>query len=247
MEKRQIDIGERGLSLRNFDDMFRFCDVFVKSGLAPDGDTQAKVMIKLQAGLELGFQPMQALQTLIVTDKGRLSMMAVGMLALIRRSPLCDWADVTVKGIGDERVAVFSFQRRGTPERSVTFSVDDAKTARLWNKKTQKGHDTTWVTSPEDMLIARAISRGAKRYWSDVLLGVEAQEVMQDVDGFSPTPATGPVRGATTVSQPSVLTGPVGNDPIFDAVEATAPDGPIDIPMDPEPEPKVDENGEVIE
>ena len=112
-QRLPIHISERGLALKNFDDMFRFSEVFVKSGLALQGDTAAKVMIKLQAGLELDFQPMQALQTLFVTDKGRLSMMTVGMLALIRRSNRVRNCQVVIEGTGDQRKAVLTAELSG--------------------------------------------------------------------------------------------------------------------------------------
>jgi len=229
-QRLPIHISERGLALKNFDDMFRFSEVFVKSGLALQGDTAAKVMIKLQAGLELGFQPMQALQTLFVTDKGRLSMMAVGMLALIRRSPSVKNLSVEIIGEGETRAAQLSAERSGY-HFSVLYSVDDAKMARLWGKRTQNGYDTPWVTSPDDMLIARVISRASKRYFSDIILGIEAEEVARDIedDPSRGVPETNSrIRGTVTVEQPAVLRPQLESpkdtiDPLFASLQNPEP------------------------
>jgi len=229
-QRLPIHISERGLALKNFDDMFRFSEVFVKSGLALQGDTAAKVMIKLQAGLELGFQPMQALQTLFVTDKGRLSMMAVGMLALIRRSNRVRNCQVVIEGTGDQRKAVLTAELAGYNVR-VDYSVDDAKMARLWGKRTQNGYDTPWITSPDDMLIARVISRASKRYFSDIILGIEAEEVARDIedDPSRGVPETNPrIRGTVTVEQPAVLRPQLESpkdtiDPLFASLQNPEP------------------------
>lgn len=223
-----VAVGERGIQIQNVQDALSFAKMFVDSGLAPDGDTANKVVMKLQAGLELGLQPMQALQLLIVTDKGRLSMMSVGMLALIRRSPLCEYADVSIEGEGDKRKAVFISKRVGRSERKVEYSVNDAMTARLWNKKikTRTGgeFETPWVTSPEDMLVARVISRGAKRYWSDVIYGLEVAEVARDIDA-GPQPQPGPTDPPS--ADPAPGGGPLEDPPpdplIEQLVEGAAP------------------------
>ena len=52
----------RGLRLTTLDDMLRFAEVVIKSGLAPKSfDTPEKVVIALVTGLELGISAMQSL------------------------------------------------------------------------------------------------------------------------------------------------------------------------------------------
>lgn len=47
---------------------------------------------------------------------------------------------------------------------TVTYTMDDAKTAGLAGK-------SNWKSNPEDMLVARATSRAVRRYCSDALVG----------------------------------------------------------------------------
>jgi hypothetical protein len=69
---------------------------------------------------------------------------------------------------------------------SVTYTIEDAKTAGLAGKD-------NWKRNPEDMLVARATSRAVRRYCSDALVGgaltedeVESLEVTAEVDEVQP-------------------------------------------------------------
>jgi hypothetical protein len=69
---------------------------------------------------------------------------------------------------------------------TVTYSMDDAKTAGLAGKD-------NWKKNPEDMLVARATSRAVRRYCSDALVGggltedeVESLEVTTEIDHVQP-------------------------------------------------------------
>jgi hypothetical protein len=69
---------------------------------------------------------------------------------------------------------------------SVTYTIEDAKTAGLAGKD-------NWKRNPEDMLVARATSRAVRRYCSDALVGgaltedeVESLEVTAEVDQVQP-------------------------------------------------------------
>lgn len=57
-------------------------------------------------------------------------------------------------------------------EHTVIFTVDDAKRAGLWNKKSSTGKDTPWVKYPADMLKYRARGRNLKDQFADALNGV---------------------------------------------------------------------------
>jgi hypothetical protein len=75
---------------------------------------------------------------------------------------------------------------------SVTYSMEDAKTAGLAGKD-------NWKKNPEDMLVARATSRAVRRYCSDALVGggltedeVESLEVTAEVDQVQPAAVVEP-------------------------------------------------------
>jgi len=208
--KALVLIGETGVQLRNLEEAMRFCKYVVASGVAPQGDNEATVFVKLQAGAELGFPPMRALAALVVVN-GRLSMMGEALLAKIRASRVAT-VHVYNEGADDARCGVFEFQRRDTGEAGkVTFSVADAKRAGLWNKKSNSGKDTPWSGGfGDDMLIWRAVSRGSKRYFSDITMGFESAEVARDL------PPTEVV--ASTPERPTLP--PATPDPLLAAATA---------------------------
>jgi hypothetical protein len=171
-----IAVGERGVRLATFDDAFRFAKVVVTSGLAPKGiDTPEKALIAIQAGAELGFSPMRALAAVTVIN-GRAGLMGEAALAKIRDSGICSKPPVVkVDGEGDARRGFVRFQRRDMDEAvEVSFSVAEAKKAKLWTK------GGPWTEYPDDMLGWRAVARMGKLYFSDVLLGLTIAEELQD-------------------------------------------------------------------
>ena len=171
-----IAFGAGGIELRTFEDAYRFASAVAKSGLAPKGlETPEKILIALQAGLELGFSPMRALSAVAVVN-GRPSLMGEAALAKIRQSGVCKLGPtITTRGEGDKLAGVVRFQRDGMSEPlEVTFSVADAKRAGLWGKS------GPWTQYPTTMLEWRAVARAAKLYFSDVLLGLALAEEVQD-------------------------------------------------------------------
>ena len=187
------------LALRSLDDMLKFAAQVVAGKLAPSGDTVATVAVKLQAGAELGFSPVQSLSVLTVIN-GRIGIMGVGALARLRASgALATPIGMGVDGQGEDRAGWILTRRRGEVESMRSeFSVRDAKRAGLWGKA------GPWTQYPDDMLQWRAVGRHVKRHWSDVLLGVDIAETI-DVH---------PVGRASVVPQ---ATGP---DPLL--IEANA-------------------------
>jgi hypothetical protein len=169
MVKKELAMTQHGVSLTSLEDALRFARAVVSSGLAPKGDSAEAVMVKLQAGAELGFTPMRALAGLVVVN-GRLSMQGDMALALIRSKG--HKIDVYAEGEGDARSGVCSFERDGGTH-DVRFSLADAKKAGLAGKDTYKAY-------PDDMLIWKAVSRAAKRYFSDVTMGLDVAEHVRD-------------------------------------------------------------------
>ncbi len=176
IEKTPIAFGQHGVELRSFEDAHRFAVAVTKSGLAPKGlDTAEKVLVAMQAGVELGFSPMRALSAVAVVN-GRPSLMGEAALAKIRQAKVCIYGPmVGTRGAGDAREGFFTFAREGADEQTtVTFTISEAKRAGLWGKS------GPWSSYPDDMLMWRAVARACKRYFSDVLLGLSIAEEVQD-------------------------------------------------------------------
>lgn len=183
----KIPANSRGLVLSSLDDMVRFADGVVKSRLAPKSfDTSAKVVIAIQTGLELGMQPMQALQGLHVIN-GKVGLSGDTAVALIQASgkaiifkrfyknaPVVQ--NPTAEDYADDFCAVVQTKRHdgqmGYDE--TVFSIADAKTAKLWGKA------GPWTQYWKRMLMYRAIGFHSRDYFGDVTKGMVVSEELQD-------------------------------------------------------------------
>lgn len=192
-----IAMSEKGLQLKTLEDAYRFAQYVIKAGLAPSSiKTPEQALVAMQAGAELGFSPMRSLAVVTVIN-GRAGLMGEAALAKIRSSGVCDHPPVIfVRGEGDAREGVMRFKRRDMPEPvEVTFTVSEAKRAKLWGK------GGPWSDYPDGQLQWRAVGRGWKLYFSDVGAGFVVAEEIHDY----PTPARPPMRDVTPPSEPDPL------------------------------------------
>lgn len=174
-----IPMGERGVALRSVEDLFRFSKLVVESRLAPRGlDTQAKVVVAVQLGAELGLAPMQALRCVYVTDGGTTGLRGDAALALVQRSGKMELLKERWSGEeGMDAWACSIWSRRvGGQEYSWSYSVADAKKAGLWGRQSAQGRPMPWTLHPKDMLYYRALGRVLRRLYSDVLHGLHLVE-----------------------------------------------------------------------
>jgi hypothetical protein len=158
-----------GVQLNTFEEAFRYATAVVRSGLAPKGDNAEAVVVKLQIGAELGLTPMRALAGVVVVN-GKPTLEGHLALGLIRSKGYP--VEVFAEGEGDNRRGVFVSKRDGKDIR-VEFSLADAKRAGLASKETYKSY-------LDDMLIWKAVSRASKRYFSDVINGLDVAEHVAD-------------------------------------------------------------------
>jgi hypothetical protein len=212
-ERAPVALEARGVALKNLDELWRFAQAVVKSGIAPMGDKPEAVMVKIQAGLELGISPMRAMQNLVVFN-GRLSMMEKLATALVRSSgkvafdgQLHTWfeGDVNPDGsLADNYTCYVSSRRVDEAKPTVTsFSVKDAKTARLWNKSQSAGV-SPWVAYPKRMLQARCRQHHIQDNYSDVTMGIATAEGSIGDDPVYVDPRSR-IRATKEITQPSVL------------------------------------------
>lgn len=215
-----VAMADRGISLRSMDDLGRWCQTVAKSGLAPRGlDTPEKVAVAVQTGMEAGLTPMAALRSVVVIN-GLPSWKGEAALALIRNAGICSRPPtVGVRGEGDGREGYVTFQRSDMAAPvEVTFSVTDAKRAKLWGKS------GPWTDYAEDMLTWRAVGRASKRYFGDVLMGLSIAEEVQDY----PADAHGAARVEAAPTEPDpLLDDPRSEAPAEEAVEIDPDTGEV--------------------
>ena len=160
------------LSPRNFEQALTFSDYLADSDMVPK-DFKGKpgnCLIAMQWGAELGLKPLQALQNLAIIN-GRPSLWGDAVIALVRSSPLCEW----VIESDDGNTATCRVKRRGEPEQSRTFSVEDAQAAGL------KGKQGPWTQYPKRMRQMRARAFALRDVFPDVLRGLPVAEEVMDM------------------------------------------------------------------
>ena len=166
-----VAFGGNGIEIKSFDDAARFAKVVFDSGLAPHGfNSPQAVMVALQAGMEVGLPPMQAIQSVAVIN-GRPCMWGDAIPALL-------WAacfDIEETMAADGTEAVCTITRPNGRKVTRTFGVDDAKAAGLLDKP------GPWKQYRRRMLQMRARSWACRDGAADVLRGMIIREEAEDI------------------------------------------------------------------
>jgi hypothetical protein len=220
----------------DFDSAWRIANAVVVAGMAPYGlQTPEKATIAILHGLEVGMPPMASLQSIAIIN-GRPCIWGDGALGLVQGSGKMETIKEWMEGQGDLRVAYCRVVRRGDPEPKLgKFSVDDAKTAKLWQKRGHKGEDTPWITYPECMLKMRARAWALRDGFADVLKGLAIVEEWRDIehDAAEVVPPKPPTPKPPTPPKP-----PVSRATSDEKVERITPLKTPPKPPVPEPDPE---------
>jgi len=179
-----------GLAPHSLDEAWRMATFMSKSELVPKAyqNRPNDILVAIQYGMELGFAPMQSLQSIAVIN-GRPGIFGDGFMALIMSSPLYTDHDeyyevdgVRVDGLTVEDMkkasttAVCTFWRRGK-QTPVTrrFSVGQASKAALMGKQ------GPWSSYPDRMLAMRARGFAGRDAFPDLMRGVKTAEELHDI------------------------------------------------------------------
>lgn len=142
------------------EDPERLGQLLAASGYFEDARDAAQAVVKVLAGMELGFGPVASMTGIYIV-KGRVTMSANLMAASIKRwRPRYNYRVVAL----DNDRAEIAFFEDGEQTGTSEFTMADARTANL------AGGDN-WRKYPRNMLFARALSNGAKFYCPDVFAG----------------------------------------------------------------------------
>lgn len=159
------------LAPKSLDEALRFADMLSMSSIIPKdfANNPGNIIVAIQWGMELGLQPMQAMQSIAVIN-GRPALWGDAVIALVRSSPLCEYVYESLDG----DVATCRVKRRGEDEQSRNFTMADAKAAGL------TGKSGPWTQYPKRMLQLRARAFALRDVFPDVLRGMPVAEEVQD-------------------------------------------------------------------
>jgi hypothetical protein len=178
-----------GLAPQSLDEAFRLAQALSMAGEMVPADYRNRPEAALAAivrGAELGLSPMQSLSSIAVIG-GRAALFGDALLALVMRHG--HHVDVELVGEGDDRKAVATLTRSSGRKVIRSFSVADAKQAKLWGKLSRDGKPTPWVLYPDRMLSARARAFAIRDGAPDCLMGLAIGEEMQDAVAWGPDAA----------------------------------------------------------
>lgn len=171
-------MSENGLMVResaalDFDTVQRMSKAFVASGFFKDTRDIAQAVVKIQAGQELGLPPFASM-TGINIIQGKAVLGANVIATLIANDPRYSYR---VK-VATDTECVIDFFELGQHVGSTGFTMKEAGQAGLAGKD-------NWKKYPSDMLFARTISRGARRFAPGIFGGAPVytpDELGADVD-----------------------------------------------------------------
>lgn len=199
---------ERALTTAPLTEVQALSKAFHASGLFADVTSEAAALVKIWAGRELGIGAVEAMRGIHIIN-GNLALSAGLIAAQIKRSARYDYR---IDRQTNER-CVIEFSQNGAIVGSSEFTIADAQAAGLAGK-------ATWKAYPSDLLFARALTRGARRFCPDVFGGaVYTSEEISVIDTEwealpepAETPAPPDVRVETGTSAPPPRSG-AGNAP----------------------------------
>lgn len=176
-KKSPIGFGAQGVQLASLEEAYRFANAIVASGFAPKGmEKPEAVLVAIQLGAEIGLTPMAALQNTAVIN-GRPAIYGDAALALVRSSGLLE--SYKEEEIGEAGSDAHGYRvtaiRKGNQAAVETFTVADAKRAKLWGKA------GPWSDYPKRMLRFRARGYVLRDLFGDILKGLRTVEEARDI------------------------------------------------------------------
>jgi len=179
------------------------------SGYFGDVKSQAQAMVKVMAGAEIGLPPFASMSGIHIVN-GKPTLGANLIATLVKNDPRYDYR---VKR-ADNEACVLAWYEGGAAVGESSFSIQEANAAGLTGKQ-------TWKAYASDMLFARALTRGARRYAPGIFggapiytpdeMGVDTDEDGHIVQGevINVTP---PAANGKTPAQPAADSGPLPDD-----------------------------------
>lgn len=150
---------ETALIVRNMDDAERAARAMAGSGFFQDTKQANQAIVKVLAGHELGFGPFASM-TGVHIIQGKPTLASNLMAAAVKRNGKYNYRVIEAS---DAKCEIAWFEGGQEVGRSA-FTWEEGTRAGLTNKD-------NWKKYPSDMLFARALSRGQRRFAPDIFNG----------------------------------------------------------------------------
>jgi len=190
------------LAPQDLDQALRFAEMLSKSSIVPKDfqNNPGNILVAVQWGMELGLQPMQAMQNIAVIN-GRPSLWGDAVIGLVRSSSVCEY--VIEENLEDK--AICRVKRRGEDEQVRIFTKEDAQKAGLIGKQ------GPWTQYPKRMMQMRARSWALRDMFPDVLRGMPIAEEVMDIESRDITPMPQRLTGAQA-AEAARLSAPIDSE-----------------------------------
>ena len=189
----QLQTQSSGLTPQTMDEVYILAGKISLSQLAPK-DYKNKpddTAIAMLMGLELGLNPMQAIQNIAVIN-GRPSIWGDALLALVQNHP--SFQSIVETFDDNTMTAKCVVTRKGGMPHEQTFSKADSETAGLWGRN-------TWKQYPKRMLAMRARGFALRNQFADALLGLITAEEAYDLPQLQEVE----INPVQTVEEPAAI------------------------------------------
>lgn len=176
------------LEPKSLGELIKYADYISHSSLVPKSfnGSPADIVVAVQLGTSIGLSVAQSLQNIAVIN-GKPSIYGDMMLALCKRSPLCEWVKEEITGNKQEEwVATCTVKRKGYPDVVSVFSWKDAVNTKIIEKATKPNNkgwvneNSPWLTYPKRMLQMRARGFALRDAFPDLLNGFISAEEARD-------------------------------------------------------------------
>lgn len=239
LERRGYEATSATEMPRNLQEVINIAKIMAASGFYPDakGPQQAAAIMLL--GLQFGIPPAQALSSVHIV-KGKPSLHYSAQLSKVRQHPDYDYR---IEMDTNERCEIVFLRKMkdgkwGEEGRSV-FTLADAKRQETQNMG----------KFPDTMLLARAVSKGIRRFCPDVLNGMPAyshEEIaggVADEDAFVALPGQSKAKAlvAELTAARAVEADAEGSEELVEASFVESEEGSL--PFDDPAEPEADASG----
>lgn len=195
-QPNQLQRQQETFAPRNLPEAIEFAKLISDSGMVPKDyvGKPGAIVVAIQMGMEVGLQPMQALQSIAVINS-RPAIYGDAALALVKTHSEFEWIkEDDLETITKMQKAVCVIKRRNQPEVKTTFSMEDAKKAGL------QGKTGPWSTYPNRMLQMRARGFAIRDAFPDALKGIVTVEEAQDYEVIDGGPLVEQSKTPNTVT-----------------------------------------------